>query len=164
MPEDLVRSPQVLPAGPAPELPPELFKLPGAVLAAAIAAELQPAEQAVRHLWADGVCARILHLPAGTLATARRHRRSHLCILLEGEMTVWQDGKEEEVIEGGTAWVAEPGTEYRGYVHADATWLTVFPNPDNGRAEDEILDREEEFPVYALPEGQRVPSLKELLP
>lgn len=164
MPEALLKFPQVLPPdSPPPELPPALFKIPGAVLSAALAAQFPPGESAVGHLFADGACARILRMKACTLATARRHQRSHICVLLEGEMTVWEDGKEEWVALAGTAWVAQAGTEYRGYVHEDAAWLTFFPNPDNGTDTEAILDREEAVPAPALPAGP-LPNLKELLP
>lgn len=148
----------LVPAGPAPELPEALLRLPHAVLTAAIGEQLVPVEMTVINHFADGAAARELRLPAGTLATARRHLRSHVCFLLAGCMTVWQEGQEERVIEAPATFVVEKGAMFAGYAHEDSVWTTVFPNPDNIEDGDRLLDLHEELPP-ALAPGTPIPQL-----
>jgi hypothetical protein len=146
-------------AAEAPLLPEDLFKLPHAVLAAAIKAQLDVQEFPVDHYFAEGVAARELAIPAGTLATARRHLTSHICILSAGEMTIWEEGKEEVVIEAPFTFVVPPGTQFAGYAHRDSVWTTIFPNPDDCRDEAVLLDRNEALPDYMLAPGTEIPQL-----
>lgn len=146
-------------SSPAPLLPEALFKLPHAVLTAAIRRELPLVLGEIEHLHAAGVSARILRLPAGTLATARRHLQDHLCFLIQGSMTVWQEGEEEQVIDAPRAFVAKEGDQYMGYVHEDAVWVTVFSNPENVRDLSALLDANESLPPE--PNGA-VPVLREI--
>jgi hypothetical protein len=143
----------------APFLPERLFRLPHAVLTAAIRREYSPVELDVSHLFADGVVARVLRLPAGSLATARRHLRSHLCVLLEGSVTVWEDGGEPRVLDAPAFFVTPADSQLAGYVHENLVWLTFLPNPEGETDPEKLLDANMTLPPE--PDGA-VPILREL--
>lgn len=148
----------------APLLPPALFRLPYAVLHAALATAIEggtmaPAEAQITHAFADGVAARQLSLKAGSLATARRHLRRHVCLLTQGQMTIWQEGQEERVLDAPAMFVAEAGDCFMGYAHEDSVWVTIFPNPEGLIDPEALLDANEEMPSLALPEGYAGPRL-----
>lgn len=150
------------PDEPRPELPEKLYQIPHGVLSALLA-ERPPVLGDVSHIFASGVAARLLRLPAGTLATARRHKRDHICILLEGEMTVWADGIEARVLTAPEIFVTEEGIAWSGYVHAEALWVAIFPNPKEERDEDALLEANEERAPLAVPGAEHRALLAEVL-
>lgn len=84
------------------------------------------------HHFADGIYAREITIPAGTVLTGKIHRTEHLNILSKGEITVWtEDGMKR--IEAPFTMVSRPGTKRVGYAHTECVWTTIHANPDNMR-------------------------------
>lgn len=78
----------------------------------------------VRHRFSDGMYAREITIPAGTLMTGRVHKHEHLSVMISGDMTVMTpDGMRR--ISGYNLMVAPPGTKRIGYAHQETVWLTV---------------------------------------
>lgn len=149
----------VLPAqDSSPELPASLFLIPADVIEYVIRTRTQTGNMVdsllVRHLFSDGCYARELTIPAGTLATARRHLTHHLCILTRGECTIWEEGREPEVLTAPCTFIGRPGTRRIGYFHQDTVWLTVFPNPHAETDPAAILNCYTEIPTPTMTRAQ----------
>jgi hypothetical protein len=115
----------------SPTLPPSLFLIPVDVIEHIISTRTTTGNIVdtlpVRHHYSDGCYARELFIPAGILATARRHRTHHLCILSAGEVTIWEEGVEPVVYTAPCTFVGKPGARRIGYVHSPTVWVNVFP-------------------------------------
>jgi hypothetical protein len=77
------------------------------------------------HRFADGLYAREITIPAGTLLTGKIHRTRHLNVISSGEITVWSDGEPVRRIQAPFSFVSEPGARRVGYAHRDTTWTTI---------------------------------------
>jgi len=146
----------------------ELAKIEGALTAKPTRAQIVRLEDAMRqlpqmdlppeHFFAEGLYARVLNIPAGTLLTGKVHRREHVNILAAGEITVWtEDGMRR--IAAPHIMVSRPGTKRVGYAHTDTTWITVHATKctDPQAAEDELVEPDmcaiEHVELSALPEA-----------
>lgn len=78
-----------------------------------------------QHFFADGMYARFLPRPAGTLIVGKVHRKEHLYIVCCGTVRITQgDGPAREVT-GPAVLVSSPGTKRAVYAVTDATCMTV---------------------------------------
>lgn len=93
-------------------------------LEAAMFAEPQVEIVPVHH-FADGIYAREITIPAGTLLTGKIHRTQHLNIISRGRISVYTEGEPPREIVAPFAFVAEPGTRRLGFAHEDTTWTTI---------------------------------------
>ena len=83
----------------------------------------------VHHL-ADGIYAREITVPAGSLITGLVHKAEHLNIISKGDITVWtEDGMRR--IQAPFTMVSRPGTKRVGFTHAETVWTTIHANPTN---------------------------------
>lgn len=77
------------------------------------------------HYFSDGVCARQITIPAGTLITGRIHKYENINILSGGEMTVLtHEGMKR--IKAPFTIVSPPGTKRIAYTHSECTWTTIL--------------------------------------
>lgn len=84
-----------------------------------VAVEIQPV-----HYFAQGLYAREITIPAGTLLTGLIHRKEHLNIVSKGDITVWTEHGMKRV-QAPFAMVSLPGTKRVGYAHEDTVWTTI---------------------------------------
>ncbi len=80
----------------------------------------------VEHRFAEqqGLYAREIVIPAGTLMTGRVHKHQHVSIMISGDMTVLTETGMQRV-KGYHCWICPPGTKRVGYAHAETRWITV---------------------------------------
>jgi len=78
----------------------------------------------VQNLFAQGMYARSLSIPAGAVLTGAIHRYDHFSILLKGEMTITSPEGPKR-IQAGDIFVTLAGSKKAGYAHADSVFLTV---------------------------------------
>lgn len=93
-------------------------------------AELPPVEIVPVHHFADGLYAREITIPAGTLLSGKIHRTRHLNVISAGEISVWTEGEPVRRIRAPFTFVAEPGTRRVGFAHEDTVWTTVHATPE----------------------------------
>lgn len=86
--------------------------------------KLPQAECPVRHLFAPGIYAREMTIPAGVVLTGAVHRTEHLNIVSKGRITVSTDDGMKEVCAPFT-FVSKPGTKRVGYAHEETVWTTI---------------------------------------
>lgn len=81
------------------------------------------------HRFADGVYAREILIPAGTLLTGKVHRNNDLNIVLYGHMSVLtEDGMKE--VRGPLTFTACAGVKQMGYAYEDTLWVTIHATPE----------------------------------
>lgn len=83
------------------------------------------------HHFADGLVARTILIPAGTVLTGAAHKAEHLNIA-HGDITVWTEAGMRRLT-GYHVLPSMPGAKRVGYAHADTMWTTVHANQTNER-------------------------------
>lgn len=92
------------------------------------------------HFFADGLYARKLARPAGTLVVGKMHAKQHFYVLLEGEIIAWTEQGMKR-LKAPTVLTTEPGTKRVTYAITDAVSMTFHATreTDLGKLEDELI-------------------------
>lgn len=78
----------------------------------------------VEHLFVNGMYARKIMIPAGTVLTGRVHKFGYVDIMLSGEISVaTPDGV--RTLSGFNILEGKAGRKRAGYAHTDVHWVTV---------------------------------------
>ncbi len=108
-----------------------------------------------RHYFSDGIYAREITIPAGTVLTGKMHRTEHINVVSKGKITVWtEDGM--KTISAPFTFISSPGTKRAGYAHEDTIWTTFHSNPGN---EQDLLRLEEALIIPANNQLEGSPCL-----
>ena len=87
------------------------------------------------HDFADGVYARSLLLPAGSLLTGKIHKTRHFFVVMSGSCTVVDSDGVRKLLVAPYLGVTEPGVKRAVHVHEDCIWTTFHrtdsTNPDD---------------------------------
>lgn len=75
------------------------------------------------HYFTDGIYAREIFIPKGTLLTGKIHKTEHLNVVSKGRIVVMTDEGMKEVSAPHTM-IASPGTKRIGYALEDTVWTT----------------------------------------
>lgn len=89
-----------------------------------------------RHTFADGLYAREIDIPAGTLLTGKIHGFEHINIVSKGSISVLTENGARR-IDAPCTFVAQPGTKRVGYAHSDTVWTTIHALSNDVRDPDE---------------------------
>lgn len=90
----------------------------------AIRRELPLIELPVKHHFSQGVYARELFIPKGTVLTGKIHKFQQLNIMSQGELSVLTEDGVKRVKAPFTI-VSPPGTKRVAYAHEDTIWTTI---------------------------------------
>lgn len=93
----------------------------------------------VKHLFAHGVYAREITIPAGVMLAGKIHRTEHFVIVLNGLIKTWCEAEGLRVIDarrGPVVFIAQPGTRRLGVAIEDSTWISFHPDPTDCRDPD----------------------------
>lgn len=105
------------------------------------------------HHFSDGIYARELRIPAGTLLTGGIHKREQLNIVSKGRITVWTEAG-MVTVGAGAHIPSMPGAKRVGLTWEDTVWTTVISNPSNERDLDVLwslfIEPEEAIPAPAF--------------
>lgn len=82
------------------------------------------AELKTDHYFADGMYARVVHRPAGTVIVGKVHKREHFYICTKGMVHVYMDN-EIKTISAGDVIVSKPGTKRVVVAVMDSICMTV---------------------------------------
>lgn len=83
------------------------------------------------HHFADGLVARTIFIPAGTVLTGAPHRSEHLNVC-HGDIEVWTEHGMKRLT-GYHVIPSLPGAKRVGLTFADTWWTTIHLNPGNER-------------------------------
>lgn len=94
----------------------------------------------VRNIFASGLYAREITMPAGTVITGAVHKSQHITIISKGCVHVLRP---EGIVEfsAPAMFISEPGTKNAVHVIEDTVWTTVHPNVDDSRDMDVLVER-----------------------
>lgn len=109
----------------------------------AIAEHLPPYDPKVDHVFAPGVYARAINMPAGTTYTSKIHKTEHLVIVCSGRVTVSTD-KEVSVVRGPCIFTTKPNTKRAVYVHEDCVWITIHATEETDleKIEEQVIAKD----------------------
>lgn len=112
----------------------------------------------LKHIFAPGVYAREITLPAGVILTGKVHKEEHLNFISKGRVHVYteQDGLQEFV--GPMTMVSKSGTKRVVHVLEETVWTTIHHNPEN---KTDLLELEElviapSYDVYDKLQSQKL--------
>jgi quercetin dioxygenase-like cupin family protein len=86
--------------------------------------KLPQVECPVTHYHIDGVYARSMFIPAGTILTGKIHNFENIAILAKGTLRI-TNGTESYIITEGHVLVDEPGIKRLGVAETDVVFITV---------------------------------------
>ena len=115
-----------------------------ATLEAALSEEINSgrmneAELPLKHIFTDGVYAREMFLPAGTIVLGKIHRHEHLNFISKGSVSVLtKEGLKH--LDGPCTMVSPKGVKRAVLVHTDTIWTTIHANPSNETDLEKIED------------------------
>jgi len=104
-------------------------------------AQLPDIEFPLQHVFAPGVYARTIILPAGSVIVGKIHKHAHVNILSMGTVDVITESGGVERLSGPLTMVSPPGTKRAVYAHTDSVWTTIHPTneTDLDKIEDEVI-------------------------
>lgn len=130
---------------------PQLFSMRDKVNAIEVEMrKLEPLDLPVRHYFSQGVYARELFIPKGTLLTGKIHKYQQLNIMSKGDMSVLTDNGIVRVQAPFTI-VSPAGTKRIAYAHEDTLWTTIHgtDETDLEKIEDHfIAQSDEEYSTF----------------
>ena len=90
-----------------------------------------------RHYYAEGLYAREIVIPKGTLLTGKIHLYEHINIISKGDISVLTDDGPKR-IKAPCTLISKPGIKRVGFAHEETVWTTIHANPKNLKDADEI--------------------------
>ena len=78
----------------------------------------------VKEIFSDGVYARTVMMPRGSIIIGKKHLTRHLNIILAGKATVWMDG-DVSTIEAPAIIESQEGCRKVLHILEDMTWTTI---------------------------------------
>lgn len=99
----------------------QIWRLEDAIAASGAAMDTDALTQ---HHFAEGLYARELLIPAGTVLTGKMHKHGQINVLAQGSIEVWtEEGMKR--LEAPCIIASPPGTKRVGYAYTDVVWVTV---------------------------------------
>lgn len=100
----------------------------------------------VRHVFADGLYVREVHIPAGTYAVGHHQKFEHLNVMLKGVVEIVNEDGTTSLLRAPQTFIGRPGRKI-GYVHEDMVWQNIYPaiERDVETLEERFLDKSEAF-------------------
>lgn len=111
---------------------------------------LPPAALRVTHHFSQGVYARELFIPKGTVLTGKIHKHENLNIMSAGELSVLTEEGMKRVRAPFTV-VSPPGTKRIAYAHEDTVWTTIHGTDETDVEKIEemfVAESEQEFLTF----------------
>ena len=118
----------------------------------------------LKHHFSDGLYARELFIPKGTLLTGKVHKFQQLNIMSKGDMSVLT---EHGIVRVQAPYhvVSPPGTKRIAFAHEDTVWTTILATDETDIAKLEahfVVDTDQEYAAFLeqarMKEIQQCPS------
>lgn len=81
------------------------------------------------HRFSEGLYARELTIPAGSVVVGKIHKHAHLNVIMSGRVTVTTPFGSDE-LEGPVIFESKPDTKRAVYAHTDTVWITFHPTEE----------------------------------
>lgn len=112
----------------------KVFRLEAALM------KLPQVDCPVRNIFAAGLYAREMTLPAGTVITGAVHKTEHITVLSKGRVQLMRPEGVEEYAAPCT-FISPPGMKNAVHVLEDTVWTTFHPNSDDEKSVDVLVER-----------------------
>ena len=89
------------------------------------------------HVFAPGVYARVMTLPAGMTVVGKIHKYAHICLITHGTVKVVSEF-DSGVYAAPRVWISEPGVKRTLHALSDFQMVNILPNPSDTQDLDEI--------------------------
>jgi hypothetical protein len=120
--------------------------------------QFEQSEFKVKHTFTDGIYAREIFLPKGSLVLGKIHRHNHLNFISQGSVTVFtKDGL--VTYAAPVTMVSTAGTQRAVYANEDCVWTTIHHNPNN----EQDLEKLEGLIIAPSYEALAAEKMKELI-
>jgi hypothetical protein len=120
----------------------------------AIAAELPPVELPLQHFFTQGMYARQMFLPAGTVLTGKIHLHDHFFMVNQGDISIFSsDSGEATRVQAPFFCISPAGVKRAGFAHEDTIVTTVHLCPTEDIEEAErllVVDTFEDYESWFL--------------
>lgn len=93
----------------------------------------------VRHHFTDGVYAREITIPKGTVLVGAVHKRDSIVVLSSGALRLVVDGGTKDIYAPFTM-TCKAGAKNAAFAIETAVWTNFFPNPDNEQDTDKLVE------------------------
>ena len=120
--------------------------------------ELKLLDLPVKHHFAEGLYAREMFIPKGTVVTGHIHKRENMNIMSQGDLSVLTEDGIKRVKAPFTI-VSPPGTKRIAYAHEDTIWTTIHPTDERDIEKIEahfIAKTEQEFLAFCEQEQKMI--------
>lgn len=107
--------------------------------------QMPQVELPTEHFWADGMYARVVRRPAGTLIVGKVHKKEHFYIVTKGRIEVSSESG-TGTYEAGDVIVSKPGTKRAVLALEDSVCMTVHRTKKRNLAkiEAELVEEDEQ--------------------
>jgi hypothetical protein len=85
---------------------------------------MPPAFLPIKHYFANGMYAREMTMPAGTIVTGAIHKTTHFCILSQGRVRVMSEDGIDEFVAPAII-ISQPGTKRAIHALEDTVWTNI---------------------------------------
>lgn len=113
-----------------------------------------------RHYFANGLYAREIFIPKGTLLTGKIHKREHLNIISQGDISVMTEDGVKRIVAPFTM-VSRPGMKRVGYAHEDTVWTTIHATDETDLGKIEAAMIATTYEDVGVIESETILKLKE---
>lgn len=88
-------------------------------------------EMKLTHRFLDGMYAREIFMPEGTIITSKTHKTENLSIISKGEVLEISEANGVRKFSAPFTFISPPGMKRALYILKDTVWTTVHKNTDN---------------------------------
>lgn len=119
-------------------------------------------ETPLHHLFVDGMYARTMLIPEGTIVTGRRHKKEHINIIVKGSAKVYT-GEEAQLITAPCIFVSKAGVRKAVFAVEDVIWTTIHTTEltDSDEAFEELTEKGRPHIHEALEAQKQIKQIKE---
>lgn len=86
--------------------------------------KLPPVDCPIKHHFSEGIYAREMFIPKGTVVTGKIHKYENLNIMSKGKLSIRTESG-VITVEAPFTVVSPPGTKRIAYAHEDSIWTTI---------------------------------------
>lgn len=95
----------------------------------------------VHNMFAAGLYAREMTIPAGTVITGAVHKTQHITVISKGRIRVMSPDGGTVELAAPAMFISEPGVKNAGLALEDTVWTTFHANPDDEENMDVLVER-----------------------
>jgi hypothetical protein len=93
--------------------------------------ELPQVECPLEHFFSEGIYVRQILMPAGAYVVGKKHKTTHLNVIIAGSVDILLDGGGSETLTAPFTFESVAGVQKALFIRETCIWQTVHLNPEN---------------------------------